>query len=80
MFSDSPNAVDFVASINLLVSELHDEVIDQRVFRLELSSLLNNIVISDQIDVPQVQDPKLGRLNARSAQWIRLSFARPVAA
>jgi hypothetical protein len=47
MFNDgsSPEAIHLIAAANLLISELHDRIVNEREFRHELSSLLNNVVI-----------------------------------
>src|SRR5688572_6263349 len=45
MFNDSQDAVPVVASVNMLVHELHDAIISDEQFHGELASLLNNVVV-----------------------------------
>lgn len=78
MFSDksAEEAIRLVASVNLLIGELHEDVIDDVVFRDELSALLNNIVVAS---VPLDQPSWSGSFSAnRNHQWVLVS--RPLAA
>jgi len=71
MFNDSPNAVHLVAAVNMLVSELHDDVISSEQFRSELADLLNNIDVSEPIDNPA---PSLDvRFSRWQDRWVVLS-------
>ena len=74
MFSDSSEeAVRLVAQVNLLVSEFHDDVIDDHEFRHLLSRLLNDIV--DSI-VVEDHPPAMPYVNWRSASpsfWVQPS-------
>ncbi|HEX9781340.1 MAG TPA: hypothetical protein VGA56_01245 [Opitutaceae bacterium] len=50
MFVDSDDsAIEFVAAVNLLVSEHHDNIISEDEFNSELLALLNNIRVSSRV-------------------------------
>jgi len=69
MFSDSADeAIRLVAAISLLVSELHDEVIDYKQFRSELLPLINNINESIEVS-PDLHVSSVAR-NVSKAYWI----------
>lgn len=52
MFNESPEAVPLVAAVNMLVAELHDDVIGSEQFGSELADLVNKNVVSEPIDNP----------------------------
>jgi hypothetical protein len=73
----SKEAVDLVSSIHLLLAERDDEFYSRDEFRIELSHLLNNIVVSAPIDLPAASPQS--RFSASSAYlWPRIP--QPVAA
>lgn len=74
MFNESePNEIELVAAINLLVSELHDRVINQQQFHDELSAMLNELA-------PDVIRVKLSQASsANTAAWLTIKIGNPKA-
>ena len=76
MFSEAPaEAVRLVAAVNLLISELHDDVIDDEVFRHDMLALLSTIVVSAPV---QAASWGLGRFSASPS--LLLAVRQPLAA
>ena len=64
MFSDNSadEAIRLVASVNLLIGELHEDVIDDAAFMMELSSLLNNILVTRMVDATREDQNIINRV------------------
>ena len=71
----SHSAINLVSHIHLLLAERDEFLLDDSAFRLELSSLLNNIVVSQPIDVSEAEQQyfALPRV-ANSVPWFRPAF------
>ncbi len=81
MHSDSsPNAIDLVSSIHLLLSERDDRVLNESQLRNELLSLLNNAlsyVVMIHMNFDVVPNPPSLRVTANSSPVLTRMAAAP---
>ena len=75
MFSDSssPEAIELVSSIHLLLSQRDDNALDAAGLRSAFLSLLNNIVVSAPVEMALAQPPARPYA-ASSERWFEPAF------
>jgi hypothetical protein len=80
MFGDSPDAsIRLVAAVNLLIAELHDDIIDERTFRSELGELLPRNFVIDVVEPVGQPLPLLLRWTASNAVRLRPAVGAVIA-